>query len=329
MFRSLLNSLQILRLPYAKLSIFIFYFFILALKSRSQSKSESLFRGQQGELPQEIISGKESIKNSEFVESDLGLQRPVEVKDKGFGYHLGFSTRIYYTNNAASASSGVGLESAGIWENSLNNFFLLGAYDLGGAAFSPLFSLGYSKFSHFGDDDVDILDFDTLQFGPNAFFQFDQGWSFRAGLGVMLDFSPNNSMEKTYHQITPTVAFGRAFSIGKALSSLELSIAYHITKSNQIIDDLLDRMEIGFLWATNLQISQFEISPYLRLAYAGYANQERDDFIGSLGVESSYFFSDWFSAHLFSGFSFRSSNDQLFDFSRLDAGFGARLEAKF
>ena len=59
---------------------------------------------------------------------------------------------------------------------------------MGGAAFSPYFP-GYSKFSHFGDDDVDILDFDTLQFGPNAFFQFDQGWTL-AGIGVMLDFVP-------------------------------------------------------------------------------------------------------------------------------------------
>ena len=174
---------------------FCFFYTIFSFKSWGQSKSESFFRGQQSELPQQII-GTQANNNSEFIESDLGLQRPVEVKDKGFGYHLGFSSRTYFTNNAASASSGVGRESAGIWENSLNNFFLLGAYDLGGAAFSPLFSLGYSKFSHFGDDDVDILDFDTLQFGPNAFFQFDQGWTFRAGIGVMLDFAPNSSMEK-------------------------------------------------------------------------------------------------------------------------------------
>ena len=57
-------------------------------------------------------------------------------------------------------------------------------------------------------------------------------------------------------------------------------------------------MEIGLLWASNPQINQFEISPYLRLAYAGYANQNRDDFLGSFGLETSYLFSDWFSAHL-------------------------------
>ena len=218
------NSLPFIECISVMVRIFVFSTLIFSFESWGQSKSESLFRGQQSELPQQII-GTQANNNSEFIESDLGLQRPVEVKDKGFGYHLGFSSRIYYTNNAASASSGVGRESAGIWENSLNNFFLLGAYDLGGAAFSPLFSLGYSKFSHFGDDDVDILDFDTLQFGPNAFFQFDQGWTFRAGIGVMLDFAPNSSMEKTYHQITPTLAVGKGFSIGSASSSLELSIA--------------------------------------------------------------------------------------------------------
>ena len=329
MFRSSLNSLPVLECIIARVSIFIFSALIFSFESWGQSKSERLFRSQQSELPSQIVRTQGNNNNSEFIESDLGLQRPVEVKDKGFGYHLGFSSRIYYTNNAASASSGVGRESAGIWENSLNNFFLLGAFDLGGVAFSPLFSLGYSKFSHFGDDDIDVLDFDTLQFGPNAFFQFDQGWTFRAGIGVMLDFSPNNNMEKTYHQITPILAVGKGFSIGSASSSLELSIAYHVTKSNQIIDDLLDRLEIGFLWATNLQIKQFQISPYLRLAYAGYANQNRDDLLGSFGLETSYLFNDFVSAHLFSGLSFRSSNDELFDFNRLDVGCGARLEAKF
>ena len=135
------------------------------------------------------------------------------------------------------------VENRRVWENSLNNFFLLGA--LGGAAFSPLFSLGYSKFSHFGDDDIDVLDFDTLQFGPNAFFQFDQGWTFRAGIGVMLDFPPTIIWKKPIIKY-PTLAVGKGFSIGSASSSLELSIAYHVTKSNQIIDDLLDWRLVSF-----------------------------------------------------------------------------------
>ena len=64
----------------------------------------------------------------------------VEVKHTGFGYHLGFDSKLYYTNNAASASSGDGKEPSGIWENSLNNVaFILGAFDLGGASFSPLY----------------------------------------------------------------------------------------------------------------------------------------------------------------------------------------------
>ena len=70
------------------------------------------------------------------MNSDLGIQRPVEAKDKGFGYHLGFETKIYHSNNPASVDGGPYKTSAGIWENALRNNFILGAYDLGGASFS-------------------------------------------------------------------------------------------------------------------------------------------------------------------------------------------------
>jgi hypothetical protein len=295
----------------------------------SQSKQENFNRGPLNDFSNQSLQKSNQNRNPEFIESDLGLQRPVDLKDKGFGYHIGFSSKLYRSNNAASASSGTGRVSGGIFENSLNNLFVLGAYDFEGTSFSPLFSIGYSKFSHFGDDDIDLLDFDTLQLGPNAFFQTSQGWTFRGGLGVMLDFAPNDGMENTYRQFTPTIAVGKGFSIAQASSSLEMSISYHFTNSNQVIDDLLDRFETGLLWTINFPINHFEISPYLRLAYANYSNQNRDDLIGSLGMELAYNFTSWFSANLFSGLSFRTSSEDMYDFGRFDVGGGLRLQAKF
>lgn len=312
-------------------TLFFWVFTLLACNFLdAQSRKENFRRGQSSIKSNENkLSSQLDHTSKEFTDSDLGLQRPVEVKSKGFGYHLGFSSKVYHTNNAASVSSGTGRESSGIWENSLNNSFLLGAYDLGEIAFSPLFSLGYTKFRHFGEEDLDLLDFDTLSFGPNAFFQFRDGWVIRTGLGVMIDYAPNDDMEKTYEQVSPMFALGKGFQIGKASSSWELSFAYHFSKSKQIIDDLLDRYEIGFLWTANWKVNRLEYSPYLRIAHGEYVNQDRRDLMGSLGLEAAYHFNSWFSSHLFAGYSFRSSNDNIYKFKRLDLGGGLRIDAKF
>jgi hypothetical protein len=267
--------------------------------------------------------------SNDFTNSDLGLQRPVDVKETGFGYHLGFDSKLYYTNNAASAPSGIGKEPSGIWENSLSNHFILGAFDLSGASFSPILSIGYSKFTHFGDDIIETFDFDTLSISPNAFFQFSNGWTFRGGLGVMLDFAPRDGMEKTYQQVSPTLALGKGFSIGNAQSSWEWSLAYHLTDSIHPIDDFMNRFETAFLWSFTIPINRLGISPYLRFAYVNYANQDRDDALGSLGLDFNYSFTNWLAMNVFFNFSFRGSNNNDYDFTRFDGGGGLGLSAKF
>lgn len=275
------------------------------------------------------LQENQSSRDIGFAQSDLGLQRPVDVKETGFGYHLGFDSKLYYTNNAASSPSGIGKEPSGIWENSLNNHFILGAFDLGGASFSPILSLGYSKFTHFGDDIIESFDFDTLSISPNAFFQFSNGWTFRGGLGVMLDFAPRDGMENTYQQVSPTLALGKGFSIGTAQSSWEWSIAYHLTDSIHPIDDFMNRFETAFLWSFAIPINRLQISPYLRFAYVNYAKQDRDDALGSLGLDFNYSFTNWLAMNVFFNFSFRGSNNNDYDFTRFDGGGGLGLSAKF
>ena len=80
-------------------------------------------------------------KYNEFANSDP-VEEPVDIRDTGFGYHLGFDTKLYYSNNAPSASSGIGRGISG----HLGKCLILttsstGAFDLGGAVFSPIISL--------------------------------------------------------------------------------------------------------------------------------------------------------------------------------------------
>ena len=75
----------------------------------------------------------------------------------------------------------------------------------------------------------------------------------------MLDFSTHDGMEKTYHQISPTIALGKGFSIGSGISTWEWLLAYHITDSDQILDDFLDRFETAFFWSFVIPVNRLEI----------------------------------------------------------------------
>ena len=127
-----------------------------------------------------------------FIDSDMGMQRPVKTKKRGFAYHLGFDSKLYYTNNVNSVPDDSSFHiPAGIWENSIRNNFILGTYDLRGASFMPQFGLNYSHFYHFGDDFFDSTDIDFGSLGINfsGIFQFSGGWSLKPDLGYSASLS--------------------------------------------------------------------------------------------------------------------------------------------
>ena len=288
------------------------------------------------------IRNRQYIRNSRTLgsapsigigQSDLGIQRPVEAKNTGFGYYLGFETKLYYTNNPASVDSGTLKEPSGVWENALRNNFLLGAFDLGGATFAPMISLNYTKFTHFGDELFDNFDFDSLGLNFAGVFQFGQGWTIRPSLGLSFDLNPKEGLERQYRQISPSLALGKQFKIGKAQSFIEWSLVQNFTDSAYVApgvpDDRLDRFETALIWGVNIPFHNFEFSPFIRLGYASYSNQDRGDFLTNLGLELKYSFSHWFYIKTFANFSSRQSDEDTYDFNRFDSGLGAALNAKF
>ena len=222
------------------------------------------FRNRQQQLKQTNTSSRSS---HEIAKSDVGLQRPVEAKKKGFGYQVGFSSKIYHSNNPLSTESGAQKVSAGIWENSISNNFLLGAYDLRGATFSPVIGLSYTNFTHFGHDLVKEMDFGSLSLNFAGIFTFGKGWSLRPSLGYTADLSLEDSMSRQYSQVSPGIALGKSFSIGKAQSFLEWAMNYTFTNTpGQIVSkDLLDRFETGLTWGIDIPFGDFEFSPFLNL----------------------------------------------------------------
>jgi hypothetical protein len=288
------------------------------------------YRSQQSLLNRERAS---SSTGGEITNSDLGIQRPVEAKETGFGYHLGFETKIGYSNNPASMDTTTdNFDSAGVWVNSLRNNFLLGAFDLGGASFSPLAGINYSKTNHFGNDALEILDSDSLSLSFAGIFQFSGGWSLRGSLASSFDFDPNSGMEQTYRQTSPTVAVGKGFQIGDAQSFIEWSIAYHYTNTVSPPEDKMDRFETALMLGLTAPFGNLELSPFLRFAFSKYSNEgnnDRTDFLANLGLQLKYSFTEWFSLKGYLNLSTRNSNIADNDFTRIDPGFGAALDARF
>ena len=280
---------------------------------------------------------KSSSINSEITNSDLGIQRPAEAKKTGFGYHLGFETKIGYSNNPASMeSTSDTFDSAGVWENSLRNNFLLGAFDLGGASFSPLANINFTRVNHFGHDDLDILDSDSLSISFAGIFQFSGGWSLRGSLASSFQFDPNSGMDQTYRETSPSIALGKGLQVGNAQAFIEWSVAYHYTNSKaQIIEDMMDRFETALLFGLNMPLGKLEFSPFLRFALSRYSNEDtsfnkdQTDFLVNLGLQLKYSFSEWLSLKGHLNLATRNSNISGKDFTRIDPGFGAAIDAKF
>jgi hypothetical protein len=290
------------------------------------------FKNRQQQLKYTNSSSRSS---HEIVKSDVGLQRPIESKMKGFGYQLGFSSKIYHTNNTISTKSGPDKFPAGIWENTLINNFLLGAYDLRGATFSPVVGLSYTNFNHFGHDKLkDLpLDFGSLHLNFAGIFTFGKGWSLRPSLGYTADLSLEDSMSRQYSQVSPGIALGKSFSIGTAQSFLEWSMNYTFTNTpDQRSKDLMDRFETGLAWGIDIPFGDFEFSPFINLALADYSNhpyESRTDFRGTLGLNLTYSITDWMALRIYSTLSSRNSSEDIHEFNRIDTGGGATLNARF
>jgi len=274
-----------------------------------------------------------SYNNHEVATSDSGLQRPIESKRKGVAYHLGFSTKAYHTNNPISVESGDMLKtSAGVLENSLQGNIILGAYDLRGAAFSPIVGINYTKFTNFGDDLFKNYDFDSISMSFAGIFQFANDWNIRPSIAYNADFNPRDGYRRQFSQFSPGIAIGKTFSWGKTQSFLEWSSSFNFSNqpnSFSMPTDDMNRFETSLTWGFDIPFGRFNFSPYLRGALVDYSKKDRTDFLSNFGLDLKFTVTDWLALKIYSTISTRDSSVNGLDFTRIDTGCGASLNAKF
>jgi hypothetical protein len=84
-----------------------------------------------------------------------------------------------------------------------------------------------------------------------------------------------------------------------------------------------------------MPLGKLEVSPFLRFALSRYSNEdtsfnkEQTDFLVNLGLQLKYSFSEWLSLKAHLNLATRNSNISGKDFTRIDPGFGAAIDAKF
>jgi hypothetical protein len=261
----------------------------------------------------------------EIARSDMGIQRPIEAKKTGFGYHLGFSSRLYYSNNPLSANDDGSIDGGGVWENSLSNSFLLGSYDLGGATLSPILGLSYLNNTNFGSDIHDEFDFDVLNVNFAGVFQIGRSWSLRPNLSF------NNFLgDSGFTQFTPSIALGKSFKILSANSFVDWSLGYSFQNNDRLpISDMQNKFESAWTWGLAIPVGNLEISPYLRFAYLNYNKADRTDFKTDLGMYFEYTLTDWIKINTFLSYTNNNSDKSSNDFTRTDIGAGSSLTVKF
>ena len=275
-----------------------------------------------------------------FGQSDIGLQRPVAVKRRGLDYFIGFDTKVYYSSNPSIAERNSRFAfPAGVLQNNIHSGFRLGSYNWGNAAFSPYFGANYTRFDHFGEEDLDTFDMNSLGIFGFGLVQFQNGWAIRAGL----NYSQDNNAEtgsRDYYDLYPNLTILKTFSLGRSLSLVDFAMGSHFTDAPHHgslpngIYNALDRWEFSSRWTVITHIGKLEISPYARIAFITYKNggmHDRKDLMREVGLDLEYPFNKYISANLFARYVSRLSKGRSgsYDFDRFDGGGGASLKAKF
>ena len=113
---------------------------------------------------------------------------------------------------------------------------------------------------------------------------------------------------------------------------LEWSLGYNFTDTAYTAgtaDDLMNRFETSLVGGLVVPFGNFEFSPMVRFALVDYSKVDRTDFMSSLSLQLQYAFAEWFKVKLQANLSARNSDVDSMDFTKIDTGVGASLDARF
>ena len=285
-------------------------------------------------------------------DADAGNQRIAEKRKSPVKISAAYDAQFYYTDNVNLTDSTQAKENALIFAQTLSARGEFNAIALGEGMLTPSVSFVYQRFYHGIGEGMErsSLNFDSYSLPFGLSYRFGANWE--ASFGFTTNAVYGNDPATNYHQIlrshTPSLSLRKMIGISDTqILSLGTSVSYSVTTADvseitpafRYRDDRNDKTDYSADVGYYYLLGKWTLGPSVRVSYSDYlhyqeaafADTNRRDITGSVGMSLSYTISSWASARLYSSYDFRKpqGDDNGYSYTSKTLGLGLSLSAQF
>lgn len=286
-------------------------------------------------------------------DADAGNQRIAEPRKFPLKLSVAYDVQAYYTDNVNLVPSSQTEDYAIIIANTLALRAEFKTWAVGGTGLLiPSIGFNFQRFYHgVGSSDHRDLDFDSYSVPLALRYRFGDNWEATLGFSSSSIYSLEGPPE--YHLIfrsySPSLALHKLVSLGEnQILSLGAEVGYSFTKADRdstpalfsFRDDRNDKLDLSTDVSYYYLHGKWIVGPYARLSLSdyshyqegGFADVDRQDLVGSVGVSVSYTLTPWSTARVFTSYDWRNpqGNSSVdYSYKSTNAGVGVTLSTRF
>ena len=332
-----------------------FFFSFLCFSIKTQTASRSIEQVEQvnrlRDLRRSLIDIPDTMKEAPIITEDeledVGPQYLLRFKPSREWFEALFDSQYYYTSNfnlneKESKLNRVGEIDTGVLVSTAQFAFAPTPFPFWDGSLSP--RIGYRhQWYNYGLDNTENqlndFDFDVQTIFGEVAYNFLENWYARIGLNWTRLLNHENTGNRKdysefYKEYLPEWEIQRFIKISsESLLVIGYEGNYHHTEvdplPNAYINDRMDHiLTLSYLHQIT---SKILLQPYYRFTYTDFwENGDRNDFLHSIGLITSYHFNRWANLRLCGNYDKRETDDPLIpDYKKIDAGGGATLIFRF
>jgi hypothetical protein len=268
--------------------------------------------------------------------ADVGPQYVVmPAAERRKWIELAADSQFYYTSNVFLTEKG-NIDST-LAVHTLQAGFAPSPWDVAGGQLGV--RAGYRhQFFRYGDltsneDQLNNLNFDVSTIYSQVRYRFMEHWTATLGVDWNRYLGVDDDRSEFYVEVLPYWSLERQIQFSEnSLLSIGYTGNYHATRVDFEPKDLNDRTDqiLTVIYSHKLG-EKLVLQPYYRLQYTRYDQNTTDtggrhEWLNTLGVSATYFFTPWASVRAFVSYDVRDSTDPIIqDYHKWDSGGGVSL----